>query len=125
MILDTNALSAWAKRDADLLPVLLAGLSLEIPVVVVGEYLFGLTQSTRGVALRDWLFEVVQEVVVLPVTLATAEAYAIVRAELEQKGRPIPANDLWIAALAVQHQVPVLSRDAHFDVVDGVERIAW
>jgi tRNA(fMet)-specific endonuclease VapC len=59
------------------------------------------------------------------VTDATAIAYAGLRRALKRLGRPIPANDAWIAALALQHQLPILSRDAHFDVVAGVERRSW
>jgi predicted nucleic acid-binding protein len=44
---------------------------------------------------------------------------------LRRLGRPIPANDAWIAALALQHRLPVLSRDEHFDVVASIERKSW
>ena len=59
-------------------------------------------------------------------TDGTAIAYAgLRRAALRRRGRPIPANDAWIAALALEHRLPVLSRDEHFDVVVGVERKSW
>ncbi len=48
-----------------------------------------------------------------------------VRVGLKRTGRPIPANDAWIAALALQHGLPVLSRDRHFDAVPGLERAGW
>jgi predicted nucleic acid-binding protein len=44
---------------------------------------------------------------------------------LRQAGKPIPTNDLWIAALCRQHGLPLLSRDRHFDVVSGVQRLEW
>jgi predicted nucleic acid-binding protein len=62
---------------------------------------------------------------VLDVTDATALAYARLRAALRRSGRPIPANDAWIAALALQHRLPILSRDEHFDAVAGVQRKGW
>jgi predicted nucleic acid-binding protein len=62
---------------------------------------------------------------VLLVDEVTAERYADIRAELKRAGRPIPGNDLWIAALARQHKTPLLSRDAHFDFVPGLKRIGW
>jgi predicted nucleic acid-binding protein len=54
-----------------------------------------------------------------------ARGNAKVRDELKQSGHPFPSNDLWIAALARQHGLPLLSRDGHFDLVAGVQRIGW
>ena len=50
---------------------------------------------------------------------------AAIRLELKRSGSPIPANDVWVAALARQHALAVLSNDSHFDVVDGVRRITF
>jgi predicted nucleic acid-binding protein len=55
----------------------------------------------------------------------TLPHYARLRAELKAAGTPIPANDCWISALALQHRMPLLSRDRHFDFVSGVRRIDW
>jgi tRNA(fMet)-specific endonuclease VapC len=63
--------------------------------------------------------------VALPVDLATTAHYARVRNELRRGGTPIPENDVWIAALARQHSLPVVSRDVHFDVVPQLVRRAW
>ncbi len=52
-------------------------------------------------------------------------AYAEIREVLRLMGRPIPVNDLWIAALAVQHTLPILSLDQHFDLVPDLKRIGW
>jgi predicted nucleic acid-binding protein len=62
---------------------------------------------------------------VLPVEAETARHYAALRHELKRRGRPIPSNDAWIAALAVEHGLPVVSRDGHFDAIEGVRRIHW
>ena len=56
---------------------------------------------------------------------STAEQYAEIRYELKRRGRPIPGNDLWIAALGRQHHLPLLSRDEHFDFVPKLKRIRW
>lgn len=61
----------------------------------------------------------------LAATAETTVAYAALRVSLKRAGRPIPANDAWIAALALQHRLPVLSRDEHFDAVPDLERTAW
>lgn len=57
--------------------------------------------------------------------LQTLPFYADVRMELKKAGTPIPANDVWIAALARQHGMPILSRDRHFDKVRGIARQDW
>ncbi len=61
----------------------------------------------------------------LDVNDRTALCYADIRVELKKAGSPIPANDVWIAALARQHDLPVVSRDKHFDLVQGVRRVSW
>ncbi len=125
MILDTNGLSAMADGDPKLEQILTKASELAIPVIVLGEYRYGIAQSRNRVRYEKWLKEVVADCRVLRVDEGTASEYAIIRGELKRRGRPIPGNDIWIAALARQHAMPVLSRDEHFDFVPKVERIAW
>ena len=125
MILDTSALSAWAEEDASFLRFLPPAASVDLPVIVVGEYRFGIRRSRARSRLDPWLDGLVREHRVLDVNLESAEIYATLRERLRELGRPIPDNDLWIAALAVQHEAPILSRDSHFDAVAGVTRIEW
>jgi predicted nucleic acid-binding protein len=63
--------------------------------------------------------------IVLEVNEETAIWYAELRGRLKEAGTPIPANDAWIAALCQQHGLPILSRDQHFDLIKGLDRIAW
>ena len=108
-----------------LLGVLPAEHSLVLPVVVIGEYRYGVLRSQRRDSLESWLDRTIKTVRVGVINLATANSYAAVRVMLRRKGRPIPTNDGWIAALALQHRLPLLSRDTHFDNVDGLTRISW
>ena len=62
---------------------------------------------------------------VLDIGIETARQYASIRLELRIAGKPIPANDVWIAALSRQHALPVMSRDTHFDLVAGLRRRTW
>jgi hypothetical protein len=62
---------------------------------------------------------------VLDIGIETARHYAAIRLELKRAGTPIPANDVWIAALSRQHAFPVMSRDTHFDFVGGLRRRTW
>lgn len=125
MILDTNAVSAWAGQDPGALKLIEAQEFLCLPVIVLGEFRFGLRGSRQRSVLEPHLSFLEQTVWVLDVTRETAEVYAAVRFELRQRGTPIPENDVWIAALARQHGLSILSRDRHFDRVTGITRVAW
>ena len=125
MILDTNALSAWAEGAVSVEAPFRSAGRLVVPSVVLGEYYFGIRQSRYRRRYEDWLRRYLPLAEIATVTHATASAYADIRLELKHAGSPIPPNDLWIAALARQHAFQVLSNDAHFDLVQGVERIAF
>ncbi|MBC8245755.1 MAG: type II toxin-antitoxin system VapC family toxin [Verrucomicrobia bacterium] len=125
MILDTNALSAFADEDAKFEPVLRLAKRCAIPVIVLGEYRYGISQSKHHDEYRAWLKAQLRHFELLSVIPETAGYFAELRLELKKAGTPTPANDLWIAALARQHNLPIASRDTHFDLVSGVRRIGW
>ena len=125
MILDTNAVSAWAEGNAAVEAPLRAADRLVVPSIVLGEFYFGIRQSRHRSRYQAWLAWYLPLTEIATVTSATADAYADIRLELKRMGAPIPPNDAWIAALARQHGLPVLSNDRHFDVVAGVRRIAF
>jgi predicted nucleic acid-binding protein len=72
-----------------------------------------------------WLDANLGEYEILAVTAETASAYADLRHELKELGRPIPENDLWICALARGHRMPVMSRDRHFAFVPKLRVESW
>ncbi len=125
MILDTNALSAAADREPAALEVVASAERLAVPVIVLGEYRLGIAQSRRRTSYENWLREWISAVTVLDIDEETTHHYAAIGLELKRIGKPIPANDLWIAALCRQHALPLVSRDRHFDLVAGVQRIDW
>ena len=125
MILDTNALSAIADNDSSAVRLFREADSIELPVIVLGEYRFGIAQSRRSSEYEKWLSELIAATRILAVDEETSSVYARVRTELKKAGHPIPSNDLWIAALARQHKLPLLSRDGHFDFIPNLKRIAW
>ena len=125
MILDTNALSAFAKGEHAVVPALQGAKNLFLPAIVLGEYRYGLRASRNRAEREAWLSRLETLSPGLKITTATAEAYADVRHELKLAGTPIPANDAWIAALAREKNLPVLSRDRHFDSVPRLRRVAW
>lgn len=125
LILDTNALSAVVDDQPGITDALGRADVVAIPVIVLGEYQFGIAQSQRRQDHERWLRLSLPAYRVLEVTGDTARSYAEIRLELKITGKPIPSNDLWIAALCRQHGMPVLSRDRHFDLVTGLQRLTW
>ena len=125
MILDTTALSALLDKDSALLGVIRETRELALPVIVLGEFRFGITVSKRRDQYEAWLARDLSLFLVLPVIEQTSVHYAAIRSELKASGSPIPANDAWIAALARQHRMPIVSRDAHFDKLKNIERLDW
>lgn len=125
MILDTNAFSALAEGDERLGAILEDSRILFLPVIALGEYRYGILKSRRREEYESWLQRDLPLFRLLPITAETTPHYAALRLGLKQLGRPIPANDAWIGALALQHHLPVVSRDRHFDAIAGVTRLAW
>lgn len=125
LILDTNALSAAAEREPAALEVVARARRIAVPVIVLGEFRLGIAQSRHRASYEDWLRQWIAAVEVLPVDEETSRHYAQIGVELKRKGRPIPTNDVWIAALSRRHALPILSRDRHFDLIEGLERINW
>jgi tRNA(fMet)-specific endonuclease VapC len=125
LILDTNALAAAADGDADVAARLSAAERVAIPVIVLGEYWFGILQSRRRSEYERWLADTISITPVFEITEATTRHYAVIRIDLKRSGKPIPSNDLWIAALCREHRFDLLSRDVHFDSVKGLNRVEW
>lgn len=125
MILDTNAVSAFADEQPGIFEALASASQLALPVVVIGEYRYGIAQSRRRRMYEQWLEEFVGSCRVLNLGETTARCYAEIRVELKKAGTPIPVNDAWIAALSREHELAIVSRDHHFDYVEGIRRVAW
>ncbi|HMN90779.1 MAG TPA: type II toxin-antitoxin system VapC family toxin [Saprospiraceae bacterium] len=94
---------------------------LFLPVIVSGELLFGAknssNQSTNLAKFRAFI-NACEE---LAINNLVADAYANVRLSLKQKGKPIPENDIWIAAICMTNDLPLLTRDAHFKFIDSLK----
>jgi tRNA(fMet)-specific endonuclease VapC len=123
--LDTNALSDFAAGSDALGDALMPFRSLVLPVTVLGEYRFGLLGSKKRARLEEWLDQLLSEVRVLETTARTSAEYARVRHQLRTAGTPIPENDVWIAAVAIEHRLPLATRDKHFKIVKGLEILDW
>jgi len=125
MILDTNALSDIFKKNDTIKAHLKNANQLYVPVIVLGEYQFGIKASTKAKELNTLLSDFMNTVQELIIGSKTASHYADIRWELKQNGTPIPENDIWIAALGREFNIPILSRDSHFDYIKGITRLTW
>jgi tRNA(fMet)-specific endonuclease VapC len=125
VVVDTNALSAWLDGDPGIAKPLTEVTTLLLSPVALGEYRFGIQASREQASYEVKLQQLEKRFSVLGLDAATAIAYAKIRRQLKNDGRPIPWHDVWIAAQAKQHNARILSNDGHFDFVNGIERIGW
>lgn len=121
IILDTNVVIAYFKGASGLHEKLQAVPVWCLPVTVVGELLFGAYNSTKQEENLIRYHAFVKKSEVLAIDADTADAYAQIRFQLRKAGRPIPENDIWIAATAKVNEIPLVTLDTHFEVVDGLK----
>ena len=117
--IDTNVAIAYLKEELRL-PAGVSDEDFLLPATVAGEMLFGAQNSGRPVANLLAYRSFIYDVCLLPLNLLAAEYYAEIRLALKQKGRPIPENDMWIAAICRAHDAPLLTFDRHFAEVPGL-----
>ncbi|PYP87551.1 MAG: VapC toxin family PIN domain ribonuclease [Candidatus Angelobacter sp. Gp1-AA117] len=117
-LLDTNIVIAVLENDHSLSQIFLPGSSYFLPCIVVGELYFGAFNSGRVQHNINRIKSLVKAVPVLPCDLNTSYSYGEIMALLRKKGKPIPSNDIWIAAIAHQQKLTLLTRDKHFKEVD-------
>jgi predicted nucleic acid-binding protein len=124
ILIDTNAYTAFMLGDVAVVEVVAHAERLCLNSIVLGELLGGFAAGTRESKNRAELARFLDSprVEVVPVTAQTADSYALVYSSLRRKGQPIPTNDLWIAASALEHGAALLTRDTHFGHVDGLRR---
>jgi tRNA(fMet)-specific endonuclease VapC len=116
VLLDTSAYSALQRGHQAILDVLRRSETVAVPVVALGELYSGFRAGGRWQENTAQLAQFLSKpsVRVLNVTEETAQRYAEVDVYLRNKGRPIPRNDVWIAALALEHGLQLLTLDIHF-----------
>lgn len=124
-LLDTNIVIALFAGEPSVRRHFDRASSVFLSSVVIGELYYGACASGRKAANLQRVHDFVIVSDVLVCDAQTARHYGDVKYGLRQKGSPIPENDMWIATLALQHGLIVVSRDAHFDEVTGLSREVW
>ena len=122
--LDTNAYSDFMRGDKNRVQIVRTAGRLYLPLIVLGELRAGFAAGTRGAANAANLQRFLNSprVSVLLPDEQTTHHYAQLHLQLRQKASAIPTNDLWIAALTVQHDLILCSSDAHFDLLPQLPR---
>ena len=122
LAIDTNIYVAFKNNDADVIDVFRACDVIGVDIAVIAELYTGFSLGNKETKNRRELetFLNASRVEVLMHDLETAEYYAMIVKKLKAKGKPIPSNDIWIAANALKHGMALYSFDRHFDEIDGL-----
>jgi predicted nucleic acid-binding protein len=125
LLLDTNRYTDFVRGEPSVVQAIQAATKIFIPFITLAELRAGFVCGTRARENEATLIRVLQRdtVSVLYPDGDTTHHYAAVYLQLRRQGTPVPTNDLWIAALAIQHELVLFSRDSHFQHVPQLARI--
>ncbi len=124
-LLDTNIIIALFADDAAVKEQLAQADEVFASSIAIGELCFGAYKSGRIKENRARIDDYAGNNVVLGCDIGTAYHYGEIKHALQRKGRPIPENDVWIAAVALQHDLTLISRDTHFKEIDDLKVMTW
>lgn len=125
-LLDTNIVIGLFANESSITEKIksLSG-SVSIPSIVIGELFYGAEQSSRREENKKKIEALAEASLILECDIDTARLYGKIKSHLKAKGTPIPENDIWIAALAEQHQLILSTRDMHFNNIDSISTESW
>jgi len=124
-LLDTNIVIALMEGDTELLASLDRAQEVFVPTVVLGELFFGAANSSRPSENASRVNRFASETAIVPSDLEVAREYGRLKHRLKTKGRPIPDNDIWIAATANRYGMVLVTRDRHFREIDDLTLVEW
>lgn len=124
-LLDTNIVIGLFASDSTIIAQLSASPRIFIPSIVLGELYFGAAKSAHSKANGARIDSFAIKNAVLACDAETARYYGRIKEHLRAKGTPIPENDIWIAALAKQHQLILVTRDQHFHQIKEIKTEQW
>jgi tRNA(fMet)-specific endonuclease VapC len=124
-LLDTNIIIALWANDALVRHELAAAGEVFVPIIVLGELYYGAQKSAWSATNIARIEDFAARSSMLVCGLTTAQQYGECKNALRAKGRPIPENDLWIAAVALQYSLTLATRDDHFKEIDGLTTVKW
>lgn len=122
ILIDTNAYAAFKRGDDGIIEIIQHAHRIGMSPIVLGELLGGFENGNKSKQNRMELHQFLESsrIRVYPITLDTANFYSQVYSSLKHKGKPIPSNDMWIAAQALEYGCVVCTFDKHFTNIDGL-----
>ncbi len=124
ILLDTNIVIAILNQEPSVFERA-SGYEWYLSSVVLGELYFGAYKSNKVAENIQVIQTLIDGYEVLDCNETTADCYGRIKKALKEKGCPIPENDVWIAAIAMQYQLPLISRDRHMNEVEGIAVEIW
>lgn len=124
-LLDTNIIIALFGEDYHIHERMANASEVFIPSIAVGELYFGAYKSQKIEENITRIDEFVLNNTVLTCNAATAKLYGNIKKRLKGKGKPLPENDIWIAAIAQQYDLLLVTRDTHFQIIENLKIESW
>jgi len=124
-LLDTNIIIALFAGDASVKKNLAVASKVFVPVIVLGELYYGARKSGQMEKNLARIEKFEASIPVITCDTSTAREYGLIKDQLREKGRPIPENDIWIAAVARQKELVLATRDTHFFEIENLEIENW
>lgn len=124
-LLDTNIVIALFADEATIKNNLAQANEVFIPSIVIGELCYGAQKSGRVGANLARIEDLIASSTILGCDAQTAQQYGDIKNKLRLQGHPLPENDIWIAAIARQHFLVLVTRDVHFHAVESLQTVSW
>lgn len=124
-LLDTNIVIALFRKDKSVLSQLRIADEVFIPIIVLGELYYGARKSVHTEENVERIRDLANSAMVIGIDENIAEMYGTVKDMLRASGKPIPENDIWIAAVAKEYGLTVVSRDEHFREIEDLHVEEW
>ncbi len=122
IILDTSAYVGFKRNAVETVEIIVKTELIVFSPVVLGELMFGFRNGSRFKKNMDDLNRFLEHEAVdlAPIGKITSDRYSRIAAQLRLQGTPIPTNDIWIAAQAMEHGAELITSDKHFDKISGL-----
>ena len=120
-LLDTNTVIAFLRNDEEIVEKIKEQAEVYIPVTVIGELYFGAFKSKKREENLQKISNLMKDIIVLDNNVQTARIYGEIKNRLKEKGKPIPENDIWIASIAKQYDLLLMTTDLHFEEIENLK----